>query len=41
MSSKKHFISVETKLLVLDWLKKGEEISYVAKSLDLDEVTIL
>ncbi|GFS84889.1 hypothetical protein NPIL_409351 [Nephila pilipes] len=41
MPLKKHFISIERKLQILDQLKKGENVSFVTKSLDLIEVIIL
>lgn len=37
---KRHFISLEQKLQILDRLEKGEKVSYVAKTLDLNEATI-
>lgn len=37
---KRNFISLESKIQILDRLKKGEKVSYVARSLNLNEATI-
>ncbi|CAK9822349.1 Tigger transposable element-derived protein 1 [Anthophora retusa] len=37
---KRHFISLELKMQILDRLKDGEKVAYVARTLDLNEATI-